>query len=248
MNRLRIDAKYPYVYETHLHTKEASACSPCSGEEMARACKEAGYTGIIVTNHFLGGNTSVDPKLGWEDWVCAFCKGYENAKREGDRIGLQVFFGWEAGFEGTESLVYGLDKNWLLAHPEIKGCTIEEQYRLVHASGGMVIHPHPFREEWYIPKIRLYPEFCDGVECANATHSSLRSKCHNNPEWDAKATQYALKHQLPMTGGSDIHTTDLLLGGMAFPRRLTDIHDYVKAVTSREDYVLLYGNENESEA
>ena len=34
--------EYPYLYETHLHTMEGSACAHCSGEEMAKACKAAG--------------------------------------------------------------------------------------------------------------------------------------------------------------------------------------------------------------
>ena len=50
-------------------------------------------------------------------------------------------------------------------------CT-KEQYELVHAAGGMVIHAHPYREEDYIPEVRLFPEWVDGVEGINATHSS----------------------------------------------------------------------------
>ena len=39
--------EYPYLYETHLHTMEGSACAKNSGAEMARACRDAGYTGIF---------------------------------------------------------------------------------------------------------------------------------------------------------------------------------------------------------
>ena len=42
-----------YLYETHMHTSEASACAGSTGAQMARAYKEAGYTGIIVTDHFF---------------------------------------------------------------------------------------------------------------------------------------------------------------------------------------------------
>ena len=105
--------------------------------------KEAGYTGIIVTDHFFYGNTSVDRSLPWEEWVRRFCLGYEHAKAEGERIGLSVFFGWEACYEGTEFLVYGLDQAWLLAHPQIKDASIREQYALVHEGGGIISHAHP---------------------------------------------------------------------------------------------------------
>lgn len=160
-----------YLYETHMHTSEASACAGSTGAQMARAYKEAGYTGIIVTDHFFYGNTSVDRSLPWEEWVRRFCLGYEHAKAEGERIGLSVFFGWEACYEGTEFLVYGLDQAWLLAHPQIKDASIEEQYALVHEGGGIISHAHPFREEDYIPEIRLFPEYVDAVEGVNAMHS-----------------------------------------------------------------------------
>jgi len=231
--------EYPYLYETHLHTSEGSACANNTGAEMVRAYKQAGYTGIIVTDHFFYGNTAVDRKLPWKEWVTAFCKGYENAKEEGDRIGLQVFFGWESGYKGTEFLIYGLDKEWLLQHPEIKDATVEEQYRLVTKDGGMVIHAHPYREASYIPEIRLFPEYVDGVEGLNASHK-YRAKREEDgmPLCDVKAQEYAAAHRLPVTGGSDIHSTDLLGGGMAFSRKLESISDYIQAVKHSEGKVL----------
>ncbi|MCM1261828.1 MAG: PHP domain-containing protein [Butyrivibrio sp.] len=236
-----IKTRYPYLYETHLHTSEASACAHSGGGEMARACKEYGYTGIFVTDHNWGGNTAIDKSLSWEEWVNDFCKGYENAKDEGDKIGLDVFFGYEAGFSGTEFLIYGIDKEWMLGNPDILNADIEGQYRLIHQSGGMVIHAHPCREAGYISQIRLFPELVDGVEGINGAHSSPRSMGHNNPDYDKRAIAYATKHKLPMTAGSDIHSTELFGAGVAFKRRLESAKDYINAVLSGEDYVLTDG-------
>lgn len=238
---MTIRQTYPYLYETHLHTSESSACARCTGSEMARACKDYGYSGIFVTDHNWGGNTAIDRTLEWEEWVHAFALGYEHAKAEGDRIGLDVFFGYEAGYQGTEFLIYGIHPEWMLRTPQILEASVEEQYRLVHAAGGMVIHAHPFREESYIPKIRLYPEWVDGVEAVNATHSNSRSGGHNNPLFDEKAVLYAIEHRLPMCAGSDIHGTHLLGGGIAFRRRLTSAQDYIHAILTGEDYVLTNG-------
>ncbi|MCM1155113.1 MAG: PHP domain-containing protein [Roseburia sp.] len=237
----KIREEYPYLYETHLHTAEGSACARNTGREMARACKEYGYTGIFVTDHNWGGNTAVDRSLPWEEWVDTFAKGYEGAKEEGDRIGLDVFFGYEAGFDATEFLLYGIDKEWMLKNPAIRHADIEEQYRLVHQNGGMVIHAHPYREAGYIPAIRLFPEWVDGVEGINAAHSNLRSMGHSNKIFDERAVAYAGQHHLPLTAGSDIHHTALLGGGMAFKRKLTSAADYIRAVLSEEDYVLTNG-------
>ncbi|MBD5459008.1 MAG: histidinol-phosphatase [Lachnospiraceae bacterium] len=237
----RIKKEYPYLYETHLHTAEGSACGRNTGREMAAACKEYGYTGIFVTDHNWGGNTAVDREKPWDEWVNEFCKGYEGAKEEGDRIGLDVFFGYEAGFYGTEFLIYGIDKTWMLENPAIRQADVKMQYDLVHAGGGMVIHAHPYREEAYIPEVRLFPEWVDGVEGVNAMHSNPHSLAHNDPNFDTKAVVYAEKHHLPMTAGSDIHRTELLGGGVAFRRKLTSAADYIQAVLSGEDYVLTNG-------
>lgn len=241
--KLVINPECPYVYETHLHTNEGSKCAVSSGAEMAGAAFEAGYTGIIVTNHFIGGNTAVDTNLPWKEWVDGFCKGYENAKAEGDKIGLQVFFGWESGFRGTEFLIFGLDKDWLYSHPEINGCTIPEQYEIVKKSGGLVIQAHPYRKEDYIPEVRVFPEFSDGAETVNATHSSKLSKSHNIPEWDDMAEKYASENNLLRTAGSDVHSVNMLGGGMAFGRKLSDINEFIEAVRNREG-ILLTGNES----
>lgn len=232
-----------YLYETHMHTSEVSACASNTGAEMAKAYKEAGYTGIIITDHFFYGNTAIDRGLPWEAWVEQFCLGYEHAKTEGDRLGLQVFFGWESCYRGTEFLIYGLDKKWLLEHPEIKDATIEEQYEMVHAGSGMISHAHPFREESYIPEIRLYPEYVDAVEGINATHCANASAHHRNPLFNERALAYGNAHGLPFTAGSDQHSTVMIGGGMVFRRKLKDIHDFCSAVLAKEAVAFLDGTE-----
>ncbi len=232
-------AEGKFKYETHLHTSESSACGKNTGVEMARVYKEAGYDAIIVTDHFYRGNTRPNKNQTWEAWVNEFCKGYENAKAEGDKIGLKVFFGWEETYDGLDFLVYGLDKEWLLAHPEIKSVTIEEQYKIVKENGGMVIQAHPFREEYYIRNPRVYEDgaYCDGIEVLNASHFSKYG--NNGITMNEKALKFAQEHDLLMTGGSDIHSTDLFYGGMAFDKELNSIEDFIAAVLNKEDCVIM---------
>lgn len=219
-----------FVYETHLHTKQGSACGNNTGREMAIAHKEAGYTGIIVTDHFFYGNTAVDRTLPWQDWVYNYCAGYRDAKKTGDEIGLDVFFGWESGYQGTEFLVYGLDEDWLMNHQEIKDATVEEQYELVHKDGGIVFQAHPYREEYYIPEIRLFPEYVDGIEVFNASNKWTDGQ----DAYNMRAAEYAAKHDFPTTCGSDIHCNVPLMSGTAFNRRLTSIQDFIELVMKRE--------------
>lgn len=237
MNKVLTPKNYPYAYETHMHTTQGSRCGTKSGDVMARAYKEAGYTGIIITDHFFYGNTEPDRSLPWTDWVMEFCSGYESAKEEGDRIGLDVFFGWESGYNGTEFLIYGLDKQWLLSHPEIRDASIPEQYEMVHKEGGIVIHAHPFREEHYIPEVRLFPEYVDGVEQINMAHFHKKDVSEGYI-FNDKAKAYANKYNFPVTGGSDMHSDNLWYGGMAFEERLGSIKDYMDAVMNRKGVIL----------
>lgn len=232
--------EYKYLYETHLHTNQGSRCGRNTGAEMAKSAKEYGYAGIIVTEHNWGGNTCIPNDLAWDEWVDAFTRGYESASIYGKENDLDVFWGYEAGFSGTEFLIYGVTPEWMKAHPEIRNASIEEQYRLVHEAGGFVVHAHPFREEYYIPEIRLYPEYVDAVEGINATHSNSKSPSHNNPDFDTRAIEYANKYHLPMTAGSDIHWVDLFGGGVLFKRRLTSIQDYIEMIKAG-DYLLTNG-------
>lgn len=205
---------------------EASACSIKTGKELVRIYKKAGYSGIIITDHFFNGNTAIPYNLPWEERVDLFCKGYENAKEEGDKIGLSVFFGWESNYRGTEFLIYGLDKEWMRKHPEMLNWSIEEQYHNIHKAGGYVVHAHPFRERPYIKEIRLYPDLVDAVEVYNVGN--------RNSEFDKKAAEYAKKHKLPAFAGTDAHgiESEQSIGrsGMAFYRPLNDINDFIANV------------------
>lgn len=223
----------PYLYETHLHTVQASACGRSKGSDYISFYKEKGYTGIIVTDHFLNGNTCVPSNLPWEKRINLFCQGYEDAKKEGDKQGLQVFFAWECRFGPDEFLVYGLDKEWLLAHPEVLEWNHITHYQEIKKAGGLVVQAHPFRERDYLDKIELHPFQCDAWEVANA----------GNPAYqDRLAYRYAKSHNIPMTAGSDIHkigeTVTSTIYGLAFDEPLTSIQDYVTRIKTGKGYQL----------
>ena len=159
-----------YLYETHLHTKEASACAKSKGNDYIEAYKKRGYDGIIVTDHFFNGNSCIPKDIPWEQRIDLFCQGYENAKKEGDKQGLKVFLGWEVNFEQDEYLVYGLDADWLKQHPDMLCWNQKTHYEKVTAAGGFVVQAHPFRERPYIHRVNLHPFQCDGWEAANTSN------------------------------------------------------------------------------
>ena len=221
----------PFLYETHMHTCQASACGVSTGKDHVHFYRDAGYTGIIMTDHFFRGNTAVDRRLPWKDRIDWFWSGYEDAKEEGDKAGLDVFFGLEQNFAGDEYLVYGLTKEYMKEHPEMEHWTRRQQLEEVHRAGGCVIQAHPFRIRGYMDRIRIGTAFCDGIEAANAG---------NDPLDDARACRMGRAMGLVMTAGSDNHRSPIPEPyGVVLEKRLTCIGDYVRVILNREPVGLL---------
>ena len=218
----------PYLYETHMHTCQGSACGVSTGAEQARFYKDQGYTGILITDHFTGGNTAVPRDLPWKERIDRFCSGYEDALITGQKIGLDVFFAWEQNYDGDEYLVYGPDKAWLLSHPDVEHWTRRKQLEEVHKAGGAVIQAHPFRHRDYIKYILLGPKYCDGIEVANTG---------NSPDADACARRYAEDYHLLTTAGSDNHNCEKAdpakLMGVRTEERLRSSMDYARLIRDR---------------
>ncbi len=219
-------AKKGFRYETHLHTSEASQCAEATGAEMVQAHLVAGYSGMIVTDHFFNGNCAISNHYPWEERVRRFCMGYDSAVKEATHTPFKVFFGWEYNYMGTEFLTYGLDRQFLLNHPDMLSWPLLKYFDKVHEQGGFISHAHPFREASYIAELRLFPEYVDAVEVVN-----LRN---DKPAYDKKALEYAKRHGLYQTQGSDTHkTAPLGGGGMVFDYELQTIQDFIRAVKLR---------------
>ena len=215
---------HSYKYETHTHTSQVSKCSKVTAQELVRFYKARGYSGLFVTDHFLNGNTTVSKELPWEESIGQFCGGYEQAYEEGKKIGLDVFFGWEYSYFGTDFLTYGLDKDWLMNHPNLLELTVNEYCDLVRGEGGFIVHAHPFREAGYIEMIRLFPRKVDAVEVINSERTDFENRL---------AAQYADNYGLSKFAGSDIHSASKTrLSGLEFEKRLKCANDMAQAAKS----------------
>ena len=226
---------YKYKVETHLHTSQGSACGQSTGEEMALAYKAAGYCAIIVTDHFFNGNTAIWGDYKWDKKIALFMRGYEDAKSAGDKIGLDVYFGFEYNDRGSEFLIYGLGEEWLCSHPEIMKDSIETVLTKVRDSGGFIVHAHPYREASYIPLPgRIFPEYTDGVEVINKAQGDDITSPPN-----ARAFEYAKKYDLIYFSGSDIHQAHSLPGGgIVFETKPNSLDDIIKMATQRQHMML----------
>lgn len=199
-----------FLVQMHLHTAETSRCARVGGRAMARACRDAGYDLIVVTDHFFNANIACDPRLPWPQKVEILFAGYREARFEGDRIGLEVLAGWETNTFGREYLTYGLDEAFLLANPDIARVSWREYIDRVHAAGGFVAHAHPYREADYILPFEPDEYGLDAVEVLNGRHMV--------PRYDEKAARFAKKWKLPGIAGADAHAAiHVFDGAMRFP-------------------------------
>ncbi len=220
-----------YLYETHLHTSDGSLCASVSAIDQVRRYHALGYTGIVVTDHFFSNGSCPIPRdLPWEEMIRRYYIPYETAKAEGDKIGLNVFFGIEHSYHGNDFLIYGLTREWMLEHPHFYTLPPIEFLRLVRGAGAVVVHAHPYRRAAYIDMIRLLPDEVDGVEIFNACRPDMDNEL---------ARVYAEAYGLVPCGGSDNHHGEQKrYGGIISPRPLTDEYDLAQALLGREISIL----------
>ena len=67
-----------YKYELHCHTARTSACGSMSAGDIVELYLANGYDGVVITDHFLNGNTTVNRELPsgyYEEKIEMFCRG-----------------------------------------------------------------------------------------------------------------------------------------------------------------------------
>ncbi len=190
---------YLYRYETHCHDCWCSACGRSTPQEMAQAYYNAGYAGMVLTDHFLRGNSAVDRSLPWEEKMRRYYDAYEAAREWAQGKDFHVLFGIEHAYgSGKEVLTYGIDLEFLLAHPGLDGLPLGEYARLVHEAGGFLSMAHPYRDRFYIDMtVQPQPEYLDAAEVYNF---------YNSDEENEKAVRLAREHGLLATSGGDEHS------------------------------------------
>ena len=212
-----------FRYETHLHTAPVSRCAKASVRETLEFYKSMGYDGVFITNHFLDGNVNVDRSLPYEKQIEFYFSDYEEGCRLAAEIGIKVFAGVELSYFGTDFLIYGLDKEWYLSHPQIMEMDGRAALEFMVSCGALVIQAHPFREAGYIDHLRLFPRSVHGAEIINANRSDFENHM---------AALYAQNYQLLEFAGTDNHIAgrQVKLAGMCCEEPVSDELDFVDKV------------------
>jgi len=223
-----------YRYELHAHTKEGSICSSLPIKEMMALYHEMGYSGVCITDHFSGG-TPLPNETPWVERVMFYDNVYQEARKEGEKLGLSVFFGIEyapiaeAGRflmpsrEGrTDFLILGLTTKWLLENEvAFRGMAIT-QLRKMREAEAIVIHAHPFLDT---EQLRLIPGCTDAVEVFNAAVSDFGNEA---------AKSYAQTYGFREVAGSDIHSSNRkVFAGVETEQPCATLDELIMAIIGR---------------
>ena len=228
----------PYLYETHCHCAQCSRCAHSDSREMVRAYRKAGYAGLVLTDHFIFGNTAVSRSLPWADRMHRYYDAYLEAREEGEKLDFDVIFGFEHYYgSGKEMLVYGVGLDFLLAHPEIQRIPLEEFAALVRSAGGLLIHAHPYRDRYYIDlSVQPRIDLVDGIEVYNACSA---------PGEDVQALRLSREHPaFILSSGGDIHDASdprIGSGGILLPHRVRNEREFVQALRQKRYPWMVHG-------
>ena len=222
-----------FYAQLHLHTAESSRCGVDGAADMIRACADAGYRLVVVTDHFFNANINCPDNIPWPKKIDCLLAGYRAGREIGEKLGVTVLPGWETmtDGDGPEVLTYGLDERFLLEHPDVAQWPLEAYLSITNAAGAFNVHAHPFRQASYITPFRPQPRLFEAFEIYNA---------HNrDPAWNDAARAMAERYGLIALAGSDAHTADRVrFGAVELPYPVSDSAGLIRALRSRETKIV----------
>lgn len=184
---------YPYRVELHAHTNPASHCGKATPEEMVQLYLDAGFDGVVITNHF---SHAAHGNLSREVFVETQMADYERACKAAQGTKLKIYLGVEARFDedNNDYLLYGVDREILGKIYDYLGKGLAAFREAVKLPGSVLIQAHPFRDGCVPAEGTLL----DGVEVFNM-HPG------HNPR-AALAAMYAREQGISLTvAGTDFH-------------------------------------------
>lgn len=188
-----------YTIDLHVHTAESNYCGRLSAWEIVKRYAEAGYQGIVITDHYNEGFFKRFLDMSWAEKVDQFLVGYRTAYTLGKRVGLDIYLGME--YRDTSCLndyvILGLDERFLYQNPELYLAGIEEASKRFHEVGAFVDQAHPCR-----PGVCSLadPKVLDGMEVYNGSAQWRYDR--------VEAKRLSTEHHLIPLSGSDTHLAE----------------------------------------
>jgi len=191
--RETLEKEYPFRVELHAHTGPASPCGKATPEELVQLYLNAGFDGVVITNHF---SHATFGHISREAFVETQIADYERAVKAAEGTKLKIYLGVEARFDenGNDYLLYGVDREILgkiFDYLEMGLRPFREEVKL---PDSLLIQAHPFRDGC----VPADGDLLDGIEVFNM-HPN------HNPR-SALAALYAKENNIALcTAGTDFH-------------------------------------------
>lgn len=218
-----------YLFDTHIHTKEASSCSRVWAADIVKRYKELGYDGLIITDHFSASQFKRHGST-YAEQVQVYLSGYRAAKAL-ETEDFHIILGMELRFleNDNDYLVYGFDEDFVINNDLTQYNNPEEFRPVIEANNLIMFQAHPFRIGMAVND----PAVLDGVEVYNG-HGD-----HNSS--NDIAYKWAQKYNLRMLSGSDFHgNLSMEPGGVYFEEYLTDSKQAAEALRNGRYSLKIY--------
>ena len=164
-----------YKTELHCHTSEVSPCAHMTGEETIEKYLAAGYTSLVITNHFdacrVGG--PMNYKVRYDTYEEQVIRHYEVIReiRElaAGRINIIDGFEMSTYHSGNDYLVFGMTEEETLSK-NLFSLSMEDLKKHINALGCLIIQAHPMRRGMTI----VDPDLVDGYEVYNGDLEAMK--------------------------------------------------------------------------
>jgi len=151
-----------------------------SPESLLRQAKKRGLDGIALTDH----NN---------------IRGWQRAEKEANKLGLLLIKGEEIKVKENNETIGEILAYFINQEINPKGKTTDQIIKEIKNQGGIAIIAHPHHWKKPFKKLEEYKNLVDGVEVFNSRSQSK--------EGNELSLKFAGQNNLPMTAGSDGHTT-----------------------------------------
>ena len=211
-----------YKYEIHCHTKEVSRCAQISVEKLIEKYKEAGYSGIVLTDHYSPMTFDIPDFFSKKKAIDHYLRAWRIAKKYNDE-NFTVLLGMELRFYATvnDYIIYGITEEMLYELPFLLSVYIKRASKMLRERGCLFLQAHPFRKLIS----RANPEYLDGVEVFNGKASEEENT--NAEKW-AEEINTSVK-----ISGSDCHReSGVGYGGIITTEKIKNNEDLIRILKS----------------
>ncbi len=204
-----------HKYELHAQTSNCDLCAKLSGDALVRAYHEAGYSGIVITDHyfslFFDWFENELSGLCHKGIIDRYLHGYYSAKNEGEKLGFDVLCGAEVRLPDTinDYLLYGMQEKDFYELPLLCRLQNLKELRAALPEYVLIVQAHPFRNAMTVTD----PSPLFGIEVYNGGTEEYRN---------AMALDFAKHYGKAMTSGSDCHKQSAVaMGGILTDARIS---------------------------